>query len=306
MTSASWDTPGFALGATAPATGPFPGRVFLETWWDFESAATDRLLIADDGRALIPAMMRNGLVELVGDPEVTDYHSPHGTDLAGALALIAAAVPPGTPFRFDSIPHEAADALGAAAAECGIGVARDQHEVAAVLTLPGSFDDYLAMIGKKERHETRRKRRRFEAEIGEPRLQRVAGPEAVRMFGEMHRKASGDKGHFMTPPMERFFAALHERAGAVIDLLSGADGVPVAAAFGFEDAAAYYLYNSAYDPEASHASPGVVLIAMLIESAIAAGHTGFDFLKGDEAYKFRLGAEARPLYVLSGVFGGAP
>ena len=301
-----WDTAGLTLAPTAPATGPFPGRVFLETWWDLEATTGDRLLLADDGNGLIPAMMRDGVVVLVGDADVTDYHSPHGAELAGAVELIAAEVSPGTPFRFDSVPLQAADALTAGLIRCNVVATRQEHEVAAVLALPGSFDDYLAMIGKKERHETRRKRRRFEAEIGEPRLERRMGAEAVRLFADMHRKASGDKGHFMTPPMERFFAALHERAGAVIDVLSGADGVPVAAAFGFEDDAAYYLYNSAYDPEAGHASPGVVLIAMLIESAITAGHTRFDFLKGDEAYKFRLGAEPRPLYVVSGVFGGAP
>jgi CelD/BcsL family acetyltransferase involved in cellulose biosynthesis len=301
-----WDAPGFAVAPTAPDTGPFADRVFLETWWDLERATADQLLLAGNGTGLIPAMSRNGAVELIGDADVTDYHSPRGSDLFGAVAILATLVPPGTPFRFDSLPLEAALALTQALAASGIDATRVEHEVAAVLALPSSFDDYLAGIGKKERHETRRKRRRFEAEIGEPRLQRVAGPEAVRMFADMHRKASGDKGHFMTASMERFFAALHERAGAIIHVLSGADEVPVAAAFGFEDHAAYYLYNSAYDPEASHASPGVVLIAMLIESAIAAGHARFDFLKGDEAYKFRLGAEPRPLYALSGVLEGSP
>lgn len=299
-----WGSPTFAIAPTARGTGPFPDRAFLQTWWDIEAGPADRLLIADAGDALIPAMVRDGTVELVGDAELTDYHSPRGRDLAEPMALIAGAVDPGTTFRFDSVPMTAAEALVAALEELDIDVAPRQHEVAAVLTLPASFDDYLALIGKKERHETRRKRRRFEAEIGEPRLSRIAGAEAIRSFADMHRKASGDKGHFMTPEMERFFAALHERAGAVIDVLTGADGVPVAAAFGFEDDTSYYLYNSAYDPDASHASPGVVLIAMLIENAIAAGHVAFDFLKGDEPYKFRLGAEPRPLYVITGSFGG--
>ena len=76
----------------------------------------------------------------------------------------------------------------------------------------------------------------------------------------------------------------------------GEDGSPVAAAFGFEDDVAYYLYNSAFDPSAGRVSPGVVLVSLLIERAIATGKTIFDFLKGDEPYKFRLGAEPRPLF----------
>ncbi len=118
----------------------------------------------------------------------------------------------------------------------------------------------------------------------------------------MHRLAGGSKGHFMTAGMEAFFGGLHERAGAVIDMLGGDDGVPVAAAFGFEDEDGYYLYNSAYDPETSHASPGVVLVGMLIERAIEAEKRVFDFLKGDEAYKFRLGAAPRPLFEVTGSF----
>ena len=37
-----------------------------------------------------------------------------------------------------------------------------ETESTAVIELPGSFDDYLAGIGKKQRHELRRKRRRYE------------------------------------------------------------------------------------------------------------------------------------------------
>ena len=84
MILGEWDAPGFAAAATAPNTGPFPNRTFLETWWDLEGAPGDRLLLAGDGTALIPAMSRKGVVELIGDPDVTDYHSPRGSDLAGA------------------------------------------------------------------------------------------------------------------------------------------------------------------------------------------------------------------------------
>ena len=38
------------------------------------------------------------------------------------------------------------------------------------------------------------------------------------------------------------------------------------------------------------------MLSHLIESAINQGKPVFDFLKGDETYKFRLGAEERPLF----------
>ncbi len=305
MTDSPWKAGGFSLPPVAAATGPFPSAPFLATWWKEMAEPADQLVVVDDGRGLVAACLHGGTLTLIGDEEVTDYHTPRGEITAELIMQLADAVPPGTPFRFDSLPAEAADAMVGALLACTADVARSQHEVAAVLTLPATFDEYLMAIGKKERHETRRKRRRFEEELGMPRLVRVAGADEVRLFANMHRRAAGDKGDFMTDGMEAFFLALHEDVGAVIDLLVGDEGTPVAAAFGFEDTEAYYLYNSAYDPSAGRTSPGVVLVSMLIENAIAAQRTIFDFLKGDETYKFRLGAEPRPLFALEGTLGAA-
>ncbi len=298
--------PGFALPPAAPLTGPFPGASYLGTWWRHRSQPSDQLLLVEDTDALLPAMVRNGRVTFLGEANLTDYHSPLGTSLTGVVAELASLVPPGTPYRFDSMPAEAAAPMREALVAVGSVPDEDTHEVAAVLALPDDFDTWLANIGKKERHETRRKRRRFEAAIGAPRVVRLEGGEAVASFAGMHRESSGDKGAFMNETMEAYFGALHEEAGAVIDALVGDDDVPVAMGFGFEDDDGYYLYNSAYDPAARDVSPGVVLVASLIDSAIDAGRSVFDFLKGDETYKFRLGASERPLHVLSGTLGPQP
>ena len=42
----------------------------------------------------------------------------------------------------------------------------------------------------------------------------------------------------------------------------------------------------------------MVLVDRLVAAAIEAGRPRFDFLKGDEAYKYRTGAVARPLFAL--------
>jgi CelD/BcsL family acetyltransferase involved in cellulose biosynthesis len=41
---------------------------------------------------------------------------------------------------------------------------------------------------------------------------------------------------------------------------------------------------------------------MLIERSIADGLSRFDFLKGEEPYKYRLGAVERPLSIIEGTF----
>ena len=76
-------------------------------------------------------------------------------------------------------------------------------------------------------------------------------------------------------------------------------GKPPPVCVGYSDEDCYYLYNSSFDPAHSALSPGVVLLSSLIERAIGEGLTRFDFLKGDETYKRRLGAVYRPLYTVT-------
>lgn len=301
-----WGDPAFDLPPTAPGTGPFTSRAFLETWWAHRSRPDDELLLVTSDDALLPLLRRDDLVAFLGEQDLTDYHSPRGDDLTQATRSLVAAANPGWRFSFNSVPEPAAWQLQTALDANGVAATTTRHQAAAVIDLPATYDAYLEGIGKKQRHETRRKRRRFAEELGEPRLERRSGDEAVATFAAMHRLSSGDKATFMSPQMEGFFAGLHRDAGAVIDVLCGDQDKPVAAGFGFEDAAGYYMYNSAFDPDAGAGSPGVVLVSLLIERAVAEGKAVFDFLKGDEPYKFRLGARERPLFEVTGRFGASP
>jgi CelD/BcsL family acetyltransferase involved in cellulose biosynthesis len=299
-----WSTPAFGYSRIAPDTGPFASSRFLRSWYRHRGG-DGKVLLVESNDALLPFYSENGTIRFLGEADLTDYHTPLGTPsgIADLAQAFFTDLEGGTIFELDSLPHEAADPLEAGLVATGTRVERKQHELAAVLTLPASFEEWLAAIGKKERHEVRRKRRRFEEGLGSPHLIRAEGQDAIAAFARLHRAASGEKATFMTPPMEAFFTQLHEESGAVIDLLTNHDNDVVAAAFGFENESGYYLYNSAYDPEVRHASPGIVMLASLIERAIERGHRVFDFLKGDETYKFRHGASPRSLDSLNGVIG---
>lgn len=300
-----WDTPSFELDPVAPRTGPFVHQDLLETWWRHRGGKGE-VCILDSGEGLVPLWMWDGNLRFIGEEELIDYHSPLGTGTDELIAGFVRELEPGTELRFDSLPQEAAGIVSRGLAAAGVPTEPVRHEVAAVLDLPASYEDWLSSLGRKERHEVRRKLRRFEEAGGLPKPERNGTPEAVRVFCELHRKAGGEKGEFMTAEMEAYFTSLHEHAGGVVDILSGPQGAPVAAAFGFEDDAAYYLYNSAYEPAASSLSPGIVLLSALVRRAIHTGRQTFDFLKGDEDYKFRHGARPRPLYEIRAVVGGPP
>lgn len=294
----AWDAPGFSLAPAAPDSGPFPHRAFLEAWWETRSKPDDELFITTTEEGLLALRFGDGIVSFCGDADLTDYHSPLGSS-ADPLEQAAEALP-GHRVVFDSLPAAAAVDLTGGFAQIGAVVEVERHATAAVLRLPASNDEWMAGLSKKARHELRRKRRRFIADVGEPMLER-RDEAGLEVFFGMHRGAAGEKGGFMTDDMELFFRRLHEVAGASVDLLVSR-GTPIAAAFGFECDGGYYLYNSAYDPSAGSVSPGIVMHMLQIEQQIERGARVFDFLKGDERYKYELGAEARPLLRIRSAF----
>ena len=82
------------------------------------------------------------------------------------------------------------------------------------------------------------------------------------------------KDLFLNPKMEEFMqgAALNAcREGRLVLSFLELDGVKAAAYLSFKNGKALLVYNSAFEPEYFSASPGWVLLAMLIEWAIEQG-----------------------------------
>lgn len=291
----AWEALGGERRAAAPAVGPFPYRPFLEVWWAHRGEGA--LTIVEHGDSAVAVVTGDGAMSFAGDSDVTDYHAPLGVDPGAAVAAAVASAVPGTRYRFDSMPEEVARPVAAALSEAGGDPVVRPHEATMVLHLDPA--DPLAGLDRKQRHELRRKARRFEELFGGATIS--PGGEGFAPFVSMHRMAEGEKGAFMAPGTEAFFRDLLEVPGSKLDLLLTGAGDPVAAAFGFVDAEGYYLYNSAFDPAASAVSPGIVLLKFLIERESASGRRRFDLLKGTETYKRRLGARSRALFEVEGV-----
>ncbi len=179
----------------------------------------------------------------------------------------------------------------------------DVEDVCPVIPLPNTFEEYLYMLNKKQRHEVRRKRRRLMEAARTVRYHVVRPDEdldhAMDMFISLHRRSDPHKAAFMTAQMEAFFrdiARLARERGWLHLAFLEVDEQPVATLLCFDYRERRMVYNSGFDPEtAPRTAPGVNLVVMDIEQAIATGLKIFDFLQGDEEYKFRLGAQ--PSYV---------
>ncbi len=179
-----------------------------------------------------------------------------------------------------------------------------QAEVCPVIHLPATWDEYLARLDKKERHELRRKMRRA-GQSEEPVTWRITTGEAtldadLDAFITLLIQSRPDKAEFMTDTMRRFFHAIGhaaQRAGWLQLAFLEVNGVQAAGYMNFDYRNHIMVYNSGLDPHKFQPlSPGIVLMGELIKHAIENKRALFDFLRGGEDYKYRLGGQDTYLY----------
>lgn len=188
------------------------------------------------------------------------------------------------------------------AAYSGYTYIHQQHDVSYIKKLPSAWQEYLDQLSGKQRHEMRRKIKRLE-ESGKVELSiidNLAGEDiAIDTFLQLFTASSKDKAEFMDEQMSCFFRKLMHvmsAAGLLRLFFLFINGIPAATALCFEYNKTMYLYNSGYDPQFSSMSAGFFCKAMSIKNAIERGCTTYDFLKGSEPYKRRLGGVLTPVY----------
>lgn len=286
----------------------------MRTWWEHfgREKGHERYLGAFmDGDQLLgaaPLMMKNGAAELIGGEEVCDYGDliaapGHESDFCRALldhlhsqGVVELDL---KSLRPDSI---AMQVLAREARRREMETVCEPMEVTSELDLPDDWDAYLMQLSGKQRHEVRRKLRRLD-EAGEIALRVVrnaaALPDALDCFFNLFGSNREDKAGFMTPVMEAFFRSL-AAAMANAEMLKlyflDINGHPAGAAICFEYGDTVYLYNSGYDRKYQRLSAGLMCKVLSIKASIAAQKTTYDFLKGAESYKQRLGGRQLSLH----------
>lgn len=165
------------------------------------------------------------------------------------------------------------------------------------MELPSSWDEYLGMLNGKQRHEVRRKLRKLhdEAEVRFHVLEKANEIDrALGVFLKMFRESRSDKAVFMHAGMESYFRSMMlsmADEGLLRLFVLDVNKSAAAAAVCFEFRETMYLYNSAYDPDYSALSVGLLCKILSIRRGIECGLKKYDFLKGAEPYKSRLGGK---------------
>jgi hypothetical protein len=178
------------------------------------------------------------------------------------------------------------------------GTVIQKEDTTPILLLPKTWEAYVKSIpSKKNRHELERKIRKFEREHPDASVIESTNPvndiSHVLLLMEKHE----DKKNFLTVDIKSFFRSIAKTFRTDISmLLLTINGVVIAATFSFITDSVYYLYNSGFD-NTLYPNAGFYLKAMSIKRAIEKGYTVYNFLQGDERYKYELGA--KDFYVYS-------
>jgi len=301
------------LLATNPTASAFSHRAVHEAWWiGYGAEATDiSLAVYDDAGALcayLPLMLRPDGVRYLG----ATYHIDYATvliDLSDAVrataavdALVAHLLTDVTALdlrrlrRADHAHELFINALTTSSTKRAAQLSVEDPAPAIDLRNITTFNEHLERIDKKDRHEIRRKVRRGEGAgvtIG-------AKPHAVDDLAEfitLHRARWGHHGLFTEDEkgardetfMRELFARAPEGLITIIVARNLEFGAFAAGLF-LRDELGLRYWNAGGELAARALSPGILLFAHGLQMAISERKQVFDFLRGNEGYKYEVGA----------------
>ncbi len=308
---------------------PFLRYEYLHTWWETRGGGewpdSDLAVVAahQDGQLagvapLFSAKNREGsqALLLLGSIEISDYLdlivSPEtlpafipglldflGTSGPAGLSTAApeAGSQPWQVLDWHNLPETSPTlpVIKSEAEKRGWNFTQQQTYHAPSIPLPGDFETYLSGIDKKQRHEIRRKMRRALDSGNHVRWYIVSDGATLEAEVEafmIMMAQEPDKEKFLTEAMRQQML-LSSRAAFENGWLQLAflevEGQKAAGYLNFDYLNRIWVYNSGIERRYHELSPGWVLLGHLLEWANENKRSEFDFMRGDEDYKYRFG-----------------
>ena len=252
------------------------------------------IIFLKDGNVvgILPAIINNDTLKLIGDERVTDlndiiYMPGYEEFIVGSFASFIKE----ENLFIDIAPLEKDSILVKLLPLFLEELTVEKADLCPILPLASSWDEYLATIEGKVRHELRRKLRK----VKEAKIERLP-PDQIDVLFQLMSASDKNKKNFLTNEIREFFKALASaffKKGWLRYEATFLRGYPIGVVFGFQMKNHIYLYNTGYDPDFSDLSPGIATIVLDIRLAIDEGFGYYDFLRGGEGFKFSFGASER-------------
>ena len=301
---------------------PFLRYEYLSIWWEtrgggeWPDEATLAVITAHENEQLVgvaPLFLtanRDGQAALLllGSIEISDYLDliarphDHPRFVTGLIDWLATEYPLAwQALDWYNLPENSATLteMKATAALHHWDCVETVYQPSPFIPLPGDFETYLGSIDKKQRHEIRRKIRRAE-ESGRG-VNWYIVTDGSKLESEMDEfialmAQDPEKAAFLTESM-RLQMKKSARAAFEIGSLQLAflevDGKKACAYYNFDYDNKIWVYNSGLDRSYMDLSVGWVLLGYLLEWANNHKRVEFDFLRGDEDYKYKFGGQQR-------------
>jgi CelD/BcsL family acetyltransferase involved in cellulose biosynthesis len=311
--AANWN----ALLAESVTHVPFLRYEYLSTWWatrgggEWPESELAVVTAQQNGRLagiapLFSAQNRDGdpALLLLGSIEISDYLDilVRPADLPDFLAGLLDFIAHPEPLTWRALDwHNLPEAsptlplLKIEAEKRSWVFTQERTYHVPSIPLTGDFETYLAGIDKKQRHEIRRKMRRAEESRRNVRWYIVEDGTTLEAEVEAFLALMADdpeKAAFLTPPMREQIhlscQAAFENGWLQLAFLE-ADGQKAAGYLNFDYLNRIWVYNSGLDRRFMDLSAGWVLLGYLLQWANENKRTEFDFMRGDEDYKYRFG-----------------
>jgi CelD/BcsL family acetyltransferase involved in cellulose biosynthesis len=241
---------------------------------------------------------------LIGSIEISDYldlivkTEDHARFVTGLLDFLASSLPDSwRGLDWYNLPDSSPTlaALKAESTQRGWTHLEEMYRPTPRIALNGDFEEYLSRVEKKQRHEIRRKIRRAEDSGRGIRwyISDMTDIEAdIDSFLSLMEHDQGKAGFLhdnMRDQMRAIIRSAHENGWLWLAFLE-ADGQRIAANLNFDYKNKLWGYNAGVNRDFMELSPGWVLLGYVLQWACENKRTEFDFMRGDEEYKYRFGA----------------
>jgi len=278
---------------------------WLGVWWSsFGKGLATHLCVVRHHNALLgiaPLAVSEHTAYLIGDSALIDYadfivaptrHQEFFSTLCNYLRHEGVS-------RFDTgrvrVDSTVVSCLQTYSAPLGCKVSCRPVDVLFEMNLPDTWEGYLDLLSGKERHETLRKLRRLErADHFNVRVieDKTVVSAAMDTFVTLFQSNRVEKKQFMAGSIETFFRSLAVRMaeeGLLKLFFLELNGTSTSVAMCFDYGSTVYLYNNGYDQRFSNLSVGFMSKVFSIRESIRLGRKKYNFLRGSEPYKRRLG-----------------